>query len=83
MPEEEPGGRTAAPQAGGTPDIRLLEMLVCPVSKASLIYDKDKGELISRLARLAYPIRSGVPILVASEARELGDDEVAGASRHP
>ena len=65
----------ARPELPGTPDIKMLELLVCPLTRATLIYDKQKSELVSRQARLAYPIRSGVPILVPSEARELGDDE--------
>jgi uncharacterized protein len=56
-------------------DPRLLEILVCPVSRAPLHYDREKQELISKSARLAYPIRDGIPILLADEARELGDNE--------
>ena len=62
-----------------TPDIdvdpRLLEILVCPVTHEPLSYDRDKAELISKGARLAYPIRDGVPIMLPEEARELGDGE--------
>jgi uncharacterized protein YbaR (Trm112 family) len=54
-------------------DPRLLEILVCPLSKASLEYDRTRGELISRAARLAYPIRDGIPIMVPDEARVLDD----------
>ena len=56
-------------------DPKLLEMLVCPLTKTQLEYDRDKQELISRAARLAYPIRDGVPIMLPDEARELGDHE--------
>jgi len=56
-------------------DPKLLEILVCPLTKASLIYDREKQELISRAAGLAYAIRSGVPIMLAAEARELSDAE--------
>lgn len=56
-------------------DPRLLEILVCPVTKTRLEYDRDKQELVSRAARLAYPIRDGIPIMLADEARELGGDE--------
>lgn len=56
-------------------DPRLLEILVCPVTHARLEYDRDKAELISRTARLAYPIRDGVPIMLPEEARELGEGE--------
>jgi uncharacterized protein YbaR (Trm112 family) len=56
-------------------DPKLLEILVCPLTKTTLIYDRDRGELISRAASLAYPIRNGIPIMLASEARELTDAE--------
>lgn len=62
----------------GTPrdiDPRLLEILICPVSRTRLTWDRDRGELVSRAARLAYPIRDGVPIMLANEARELGEGE--------
>ena len=52
-------------------DPKLLEILVCPVTKTTLEYDRDAGELISRAARLAYPIRDGIPIMLPDEAREL------------
>jgi uncharacterized protein len=54
-------------------DPRLLEVLVCPLSKATLEYDRVRQELISRTARLAYPIRDGIPIMVPDEARPLED----------
>jgi uncharacterized protein len=54
-------------------DPRLLEILVCPVTHGPLIYDRAAGELISRQARLAFPIRDGVPIMLPEEARELTD----------
>ncbi|WP_309605088.1 Trm112 family protein [Phenylobacterium sp.] len=56
-------------------DPRLLEILVCPVTHGPLDFDRAKGELISRSARLAYPIRDGVPIMLPEDARELGDGE--------
>ena len=56
-------------------DPKLLEILVCPLTKSALIFNRDKQELISRAAGLAYPIRSGVPIMLPSEARELSDAE--------
>jgi uncharacterized protein len=55
----------------GTCDPRLLERLVCPVTKTRLSYDAEKQELISKAAGLAYPIRDGIPIMLAEEAREL------------
>ena len=56
-------------------DPRLLEILVCPVTRGPLIYDRAAGELISRSARLAYPIRDGVPIMLPEEARDLSEGE--------
>jgi len=56
-------------------DPRLLEVLVCPVTHGPLEYDRAKAELISRNARLAYPIRDGVPVMLPEEARELGEGE--------
>ncbi len=53
------------------PDPKLLEILVCPLTKTQLEYDADKAELISRAAGLAYPIRDGIPIMLAGEARDL------------
>ena len=52
-------------------DAKLLEILVCPVTKGPLVYDKDKQELISKSARLAYPIRDGIPVMLEDEARRL------------
>lgn len=56
-------------------DSKLLQILVCPVTKGPLIYDKAKNELISKSARLAYPIRDGIPVMLEDEARKLADDE--------
>lgn len=52
-------------------DPRLLEMLVCPVTKTRLTYDRAKQELVSEAARLAFPIRDGIPIMLVDEARNL------------
>ena len=52
-------------------DQKLLEILVCPLTKGPLEFDRDKQELISRQAKLAYPIRDGIPIMLLEEAREL------------
>ena len=57
-------------------DKKLLEILVCPVSKAPLTYNKERQELICKVSRLAYPIHNGVPIMLESEARRLADDEI-------
>ncbi len=54
-------------------DRKLLEILVCPLTKERLVYDAERQELVSRKARLAYPIRNGVPIMTAEAARSLDD----------
>ena len=54
-------------------DPRLLEILVCPVTKGPLVYDRNKGELVSQQAGLAYPVRDGIPIMLPDEARALSD----------
>ena len=56
-------------------DPRLLEVLVCPVTHAQLDYDRDRRELVSRAAGLAYPIRDGVPVMLPEEARPLAEGE--------
>jgi uncharacterized protein YbaR (Trm112 family) len=69
-----PSSTPAAPPASLVEvDPRLLEVLVCPVTHGPLEYDRAAGELISRGAKLAYPIRDGVPIMLPEEARELAD----------
>ncbi len=55
---------------------KLLELLVCPVTKGHLEYDREKQELVSRSARLAYPVRDGLPVMLESEARVLSDEEL-------
>jgi len=57
-------------------DAKLSELLVCPVTKGHLDWDKERQELLSRSARLAYPVRNGSPILLESEARILSDEEL-------
>ena len=57
-------------------DNKLIELLVCPVTKGHLEYDCEKQELVSRSARLAYPERDGIPVLLENEARPLTDDEL-------
>lgn len=61
-------------------DRKLLDLLVCPVTKGPLIYDKDKQELLSKSARLAYPIRDDIPVMLEDEARELTSEEVERVS---
>ena len=65
-------------------DPKLLEILVCPLTKNALEYDHARQELVSRHAGLAYPIRDGIPIMLVEEARQLGEDDTgagAGADR--
>ena len=57
-------------------DPKLLEILVCPVTKGPLIYDKARQELLSRSARLAYPIRDDIPVMLEEEARKIPADEL-------
>ncbi len=60
----------------GAVDPKLLEFLVCPVSGATLSHDAERQELVSRATGLAFPIRGGIPIMLASEARKLEPDEL-------
>lgn len=57
-------------------DSKLIELLVCPVTKGPLVLDRDRQELVSYSARLAYPIRDGIPVMLENEARALTDDEL-------
>ncbi len=57
-------------------DTKLLELLVCPVTKGPLDYDREKQELVSRSARLAYPVRDGLPVMLEAEARVMSDEEL-------
>lgn len=59
-------------------DKRLLDILVCPVTKAPLEWHADKNELWCRASRLAYPVRDGIPVMLEEEARPLTDEELAG-----
>lgn len=61
------------PDAAKKPDPKLLEILVCPLTKAPLEYDAARQELISRQAKLAFPIRAGIPVMLVEEARRLDD----------
>jgi len=58
-------------------DTKLLQILVCPVTKGSLIFNKATNELISKSAGLAYPIKDGIPVMLEEEARKLTDEEIA------
>ncbi len=63
-------------------DVKLLEILVCPVTKGPLVYDREKQELVSVSARLAYPIRDGIPVMLEDEARRLAPEEADALRRH-
>lgn len=69
------GTAAQAPRHGVDP--KLLEMLACPLTKAPLSWNAEKGELVSKAARLAFPVRDGVPIMLPSEARALDEDELS------
>lgn len=73
-------GGTGVPEGGApqseVPDPKLLELLVCPLTKKPLRYDAKRSELISEAAKLAYPIKSGIPLMTVEAARHLDDDEV-------
>ena len=64
-----------------TVDRKLLELLACPLTKGPLTWDEDRQELVSRLARLAYPVRDGIPVMLPSEARTIDPDGEDGPSR--
>jgi len=64
-------------------DTKLLELLVCPVTKGPLIYLRDQQELLSRSARLAYPVRDGIPILLEHEARAISEEEAERPKPRP
>lgn len=74
MTDTPDSGAAPAPSSPTAVDPRLLEMLVCPLTKAPLRYDAKAQELISDQARLAYPIRDGIPIMLIDEARPLDPD---------
>ena len=56
-------------------DVKLLELLMCPLTKGPLTWVPERSELVSRAARIAYPVRDGIPIMLASEARPLTDND--------
>lgn len=73
MVPDSPQPETSQPVEATRIDPKLLELLVCPLTKETLEYDAARQELISRRARLAYPIRDGIPIMLPEEARQLAD----------
>lgn len=74
-PDETGPDETGDRQGGRTVDRKLLEILVCPLTKTTLEYDAKRRELVSRAAKLAFPIRDGIPILLEEEARQLTDED--------
>ncbi|MDF1794293.1 MAG: Trm112 family protein [Thalassobaculaceae bacterium] len=80
MPATETPGSATGPDAAGI-DPKLLEILVCPVTKQALTYDRMAQELVSEKAGLAFPIREGVPIMLVEEARRLDEDPAGVASQ--
>ena len=74
-PDTTATGAHVADEATDAIDPRLLELLVCPLTKQVLRYDRGRRELVSEAAGLAYPIRDGIPIMLVDEARTLGEDE--------
>ncbi|MCH9808704.1 MAG: Trm112 family protein [Alphaproteobacteria bacterium] len=68
------GGNDETAVADELPDPQLLSLLVCPITKTRLTYDRSKSELISKAAALAFPIRNGVPLMIVEAARRLDDD---------
>ena len=73
----------SAASGGGSLDPKLLELLVCPLTKSTLRYDREREELVSEQAGLAYPIRDGIPIMLVDEARPLRDDEKGDEKGQP
>ena len=75
----------AGPEAANDPgvDPRLLEILVCPVTRSALTYDREANELVSRAAGLAFPIRNGVPVMLRDEARDIGAAKYWRPTRRP
>lgn len=59
-------------------DLKLLELLACPLTKGPLVFDAERCELVSRLAKLAYPVRDGIPVMLPSEARSIVEDTKPG-----
>jgi len=78
IPADKTPEKTGERLAANAVDPKLLEILVCPLTKGALRYDREKQELVSREAGLAYPIRDGIPIMLVDEARQLSDAELAG-----
>lgn len=65
----------ASPRSTGSVDVKMLDLLVCPLTYGPLEYDSDENELLSKRAGLAYPVRDGIPIMLVSEARQIEDGD--------
>jgi uncharacterized protein len=81
MPDDLPDSSSELPEVAPVPeqaavDPKVLELLVCPLTKTTLVYDSRAQELISRAAGLAFPIRNGVPLMIEDAARRLTDNEI-------
>lgn len=63
-------------------DVRMLELLACPLTKGPLVWDAERCELVSKVARLAYPVRDGIPVLLPSEARVIDPGEPAASPKN-
>ena len=74
MEDARDGTRKKTADEAGV-DVRLLELLACPLTKGPLVWDERRSELVTGTARLAYPVRDGIPIMLPSEARRLDPDE--------
>ncbi len=75
------GDRMSKQGAQSGIDVKLLELLACPLTKGPLSWDAERGELVSRLAKLAYPVRDGIPVMLPSEARQIDPDEASQTLR--
>jgi len=70
------GNRMSEMQRSSGIDVKMLELLACPLTKGRLTWDAERSELVSRSAKLAYPVRDGIPVMLPSEARTLDADEL-------
>ena len=77
----EDGKRIGSRHSTVTIDPKLLELLACPLTKGPLTFDAERCELVSKAAALAYPVRDGIPIMLPSEARRIGEDGMRAPSR--
>ena len=69
------------PETERTIDVKMLELLACPLTKGPLVWVPERGELVSKLANLAYPVRDGIPVMLPSEARTIDPDECEASAK--